>query len=143
METAARNRRRSAPDAGLALLDTLLGMAIFALIVVIAIQSIGQYRQRAFEVAAMSDARQVGVALLAASTESQTNPSTSLPPATLAAIGANLTKNNSVGGFRVGGGSFAICIQHASGGVPDAYAVFDSEGGAVTDSGRGEGCPSL
>ncbi|MBC3716919.1 hypothetical protein, partial [Bacillus pumilus] len=55
-------------ERGLALLDVLLGMAIFALIVVIGVQNFNTMRNRAYVTQAVSDAKQVGSSVMAAMT---------------------------------------------------------------------------
>lgn len=54
-------------ESGLALLDVLIGMAIFALIALIALSSLSQYRQKAYMSGAQSDAKAIGTAVEAES----------------------------------------------------------------------------
>ena len=54
---------RLANPKGLALLDVLIGMAIFALIAITAVVALGQFRQRAFESQVLSDAQALSVAI--------------------------------------------------------------------------------
>ena len=56
-------RQRHAGEDGLALLDVLIGMAIFALVAVIAVSAISQYRARAIRVTLMSDLQQIHMAV--------------------------------------------------------------------------------
>lgn len=75
----ARIRRR---EEGLALLDVLLGMAIFALIAVIAVQAMGQFRDRATRTQMVSDTKQVISAVTAAQTMPGAEPFDWLPAVT-------------------------------------------------------------
>ena len=68
---AQRPRER---EDGLALLDVLIGMAIFALIAVIAVSAISQYRSRANFTALLSDAEHVRIAAEQHYTDEQTFP---------------------------------------------------------------------
>ncbi|KQP63151.1 hypothetical protein [Nocardioides sp. Leaf285] len=148
--SAVRREATGAKQAGLALLDVLLGMAIFALIIIIAIQSVNQYRQRAFQSAAQSDAQQLAIGLEGYFTDSQAYPAASgtgaaatVSAADLTAMGVNLTKGTSVKSYVPvpATGSFSYCVVHKSGGTAasniDAWARYDSAQGAIIDSGRG------
>lgn len=61
-------------ESGLALLDVLIGMAIFALIALIALSSLSQYRQKAYLSGAQSDAKAIGTAIEAESITTGTYP---------------------------------------------------------------------
>lgn len=130
-------------QAGLALLDVLLGMAIFALIAVIAVQAMGQFRERAYVTQVTSDAKQAGTAIEAGRTE----PGVNAYPAAVSPSGAeidglNLTEGVQVGAYRVdpvgdGSDAFEICMEKPGNG---AHAVYDSGEGAVLAAGREGGC---
>lgn len=122
-------------EQGLALLDVLIGMAIFALISIIAISAIGQFRARAFESGALSDARAIGVAAEAQFTDNQAYPADATELQAL----VTMTKNNTVASYTdAGDGTFSFCVEHKDG----AYAEYDSAAGGVTGSGRDGGCPT-
>lgn len=152
---------------GLAILDVLFGIAIFALIVIIAIQSIGLFRARAFELRAILDAESIGK-MIAGSDEHVGGPQAasrlvdeadfllvSFDPKSkvshrassdLASIDdpvdyfdLNLTEGNSLTNWSVssGSGDFAFCIEHESG----PWALFRSDVGGIGDHGRAGSCP--
>ena len=58
-----RTQRPREREDGLALLDVLIGMAIFALIAVIAVSAISQYRSRANVTAVVSDVKRIALQL--------------------------------------------------------------------------------
>ncbi|KQP63154.1 hypothetical protein ASF47_19280 [Nocardioides sp. Leaf285] len=159
-----RREATGAKQAGLALLDVLLGMAIFALIIIIAIQSVNQYRQRAFQSAAQSDVQQASIGLESYFTDNQAYPASGSTAgtisaaktstaatqnaATLSALGTNLTKNTFVWSYtpNSANGTFTMCIAHTSAGLGttaltgagvDAWASYNSATGAIDASGRG------
>lgn len=91
-----RKRRLPDPDqprnplahAGFATIDVVLAMALFMLIVLVAVLSTGSFRARAFETAAKADARRLGDALMAQGTSAagllpwgETAPGTRARPA--------------------------------------------------------------
>ena len=63
MKARMHARRWEKREDGLALLDVLIGMAIFALIAVIAVSAISQYRAKANVTAVVSDAKRLGLQL--------------------------------------------------------------------------------
>lgn len=128
----ARLDRRRHED-GLALLDVLLGMAIFALIAVIAAQAFGMFRDRAYVTQAVSDARQVGTGLAAHLTEPNVNvddvPTGTLSRSQLVDLGLNLTSGSTAVVER-SGDHFDICVQN-----DHAFAWWRAEKAAVADFG--------
>jgi type II secretory pathway pseudopilin PulG len=134
-------------ESGSLILDILIGMAIFALIAIIAVSAISQYRMRAYEQGAVSDAKATGLALEANYTDTQSYPTVNgslTDQASLdAALGdgaVNLTKGVAVNGYVQDGSNFALCLEHSSDGNPDAFAVYASLRGGIVDKGRGTGC---
>lgn len=129
-----KRRKVERAEKGLALLDVLIGMAMIALIAIIAFSAIGQYRARAYEAGAVSDARQVGIALESAYADagSYADPMTELPD------GVTLTRGNAVATFGEVDRTFSVCVSHETG----AFAVFDSGRGGIVDKGRSGGCQS-
>ena len=158
-------RERRGTEDGLALLDVLLGMAIFALIVIIAIQSVGLYRQRAFQTAVTSDAQQSeagmegyysaygrypysgsGAGLISVA---RTAAADTQNAATFSAnLGVNLTANVSVWSYWANhaAGNYMLCFVHSP--LPrtttaftaadvDAWAKYESSYGTIVASGRG------
>ncbi|WP_460866528.1 hypothetical protein [Nocardioides pakistanensis] len=158
-------RRDGAEDKGLALLDVLIGMAIFALIAIIALSAIGQFRQRAFETSVTSDARSIGTTLEADFTTNQAYPDTSklvgsnhgssASPevkatygggAAMVIDGLSLTRGVTIKNYTnldgAGVTGFKFCVEHTSGSDVDAWAAYNSTKGGVVGSGRGAGCSS-
>lgn len=131
--------RKVRNEKGLALLDVLIGMAIFALVAIIAVSAISQYRARAYQNGALSDVKAVATWMEAASTDSLTGayPDPTDPDNGFVADDGNLTSGNSIGDHQEGAGTFTVCVQHTSG----AYAIFDSSKGTVTDKRKTGGCP--
>lgn len=137
-------------EKGLALLDVLIGVAIFALVAVIAVAALSQYRARAYESGAVSDARQIGIAMETAYTEAATYPPAADVEVTAAqansgsgfyaAEGVKLTRGNAVTGYGLNatGTTFTLCVEHDTG----AWARYDSAQGGVTAKGREGGCPA-
>lgn len=128
--------RKIENEKGLALLDVLIGMAIFALIAVIAVSAISQYRARAYESGAVSDARQAGIAMEAAFTDGNGYPTSQTE---LEAQGVKFTNGNTAQ-VNSAGETFTLCVEHTSSG---AFAVYDSADGGVTQKGRSGGCASV
>ncbi len=154
---AARRAARRNGETGLALLDVLLGMAIFALIALIAVQSMGLYRQRGYQSQATSAAKDLGLLLSAQFTNNNELPpvgtDTGPPevtypdwgpgasPTDVSGIeGANLTTGIEVGRYIVypDQKSFAFCMIHRTDdGSVDAYAAYHSPSGSITQSETG------
>lgn len=147
---------------GLALLDVLIGMALFGLIVVVAILSSGHLRERAWETAASADADRLGTALqeavLAAPLGGGFLAFTSTSGVLLGsgsalwtddtdpldATGIELYDGNRLVDWDVHegtGGSFYFCVEHVFRGEPGAWARYHASDGGVTGKGRHGGCP--
>lgn len=146
---ARQQGRKIEGEKGLALLDVLIGMAIFALVAIIAVTAISQYRARAYESGAVSDARQLGIAMEAAYTDGNVYPAVTdgMDNAAVKALAGledvNLTSDNTLGDGTVvnaatGGNpaSFVLCVEHKDG----AWAEYSSATGGITDKGRSGGC---
>jgi type II secretory pathway pseudopilin PulG len=132
----ARIEARKTGEQGLALLDVLLGMAIFALIVVIGVQNFSTLRNRAYTTQVSSDAKQAATAIQAY----MTNPGVTGAPADRAALvstaggpieGVNLTSgnnipNSAVGYAAVAGDNFTVCVQRGTTGPSATYASTTS-----------------
>lgn len=125
-----RDRREHRGDKGLALLDVLIGMAIFALIALIAVQAIGQFRARAYETSAKSDANQTSVAIESSYTDTNNYPATF----NAAALGVNLSNGNSVVYTppAAGADDYTFCVVNAKG----PWAAYKSAKGSIVESGR-------
>jgi type II secretory pathway pseudopilin PulG len=140
----ARIEARKTDEKGLALLDVLLGMAIFALIVVIGVQNFSTLRNRAYTTQVSSDAKQAATAIQAW----MTAPGNTGAPANTAALvsttggpleGVNLTSGNNIptatttgyvrGGTTAGPDNFKVCVQR---GTTGPSAVYDSSTSTVT-----------
>ncbi len=129
-----RDRRVRDDQSGLALLDALLGMAIFALVVIIGVQNFSTLRGRAYVTAVSSDVKQVATVV----EESRINDDAyaeALPPLP---DGVNLTPGVSVARYArtANGSNFSVCAEHEKG----PWAVYDSIKGTVTASGSTDGC---
>lgn len=128
-QNAPRARRRL--EAGLATLDVLLGLAIFALVVVIGVQSFQLFRERAYVTQATADANQLGMGVTGyltspdAKVSDLPNGEASAPQ--LADWGVRLT-TGSRAWLLHDGARFAACVQNEK-----AYGTFD---GARVDGGR-------
>ncbi len=129
-------------ESGLALMDVLLGMAIFALVAVIAVQAFGIFKQRAYVTQAVSDAHQVGMAIAAAMTDpnfipgpgmadSPTIPTGTITDDQLGALGANRTAENRIVIQVDPGVGYNVCVDNQY-----AYAWYEQEPGTVTRSGK-------
>ena len=159
-EKVTLSNRRLNPKA-LALLDVLIGMAIFALIAVIAVIALGQFRQRAFQTGAVEDARSLGLVVESSSTNTGAYPATlsGTAPTTTArkssiTIGSStttLTADNHMEwyvyfpptGTRAAG--FALCVEHrtqSDGAQDDAHAVYSSLRGGIVAQSDQDGCPA-
>lgn len=142
----ARRHLTLLQQAGLALLDVLLGVAIFVLIAVIAFQSTGIFRERAYMTAATSDVRQVATGILAvqtgpgssggfgytlaATTPSLTEvPTGVLTPEQLSGLGVNLSHGGVAVVNHVEEG-YDACVQNAS-----AFAWWRAAASAVVEVG--------
>lgn len=145
-------RKIEKSEKGLALLDVLIGMAIFALIAIIAVSAISQYRARAYESGAVNDARAIGIALEAQYTDANSYPDATDMNVNAAAAnqansafygdnGVKLTKDNAVSDFTVSGGAgaaqtFSFCVTHKDG----PWAKYDSAAGGIVDKSRTGTC---
>lgn len=127
--------RKADGEQGSLILDILIGMAIFALIAFIAASAITQYRERAYEQGAVSDAGKFGLAIEAEFTDGFVYPA---DQAAVEALPVTLTQGNAVAGYTVDGAAetFEVCIVHESGGEPNAFAVYDSAQGGMSAKGR-------
>lgn len=139
-----RNRLESREiegEQGSLILDILIGMAIFALVAIIAVSAISQYRERAYEQAVVSDAGAVGLLLEGNYTDTQSYPA-QVTSESLAADGLTLTKNVRVAVWTLSGtgDTFNVCLEHANATSDDAWAVYDSAKGGIVAKGRGAGC---
>ena len=152
---------RLANPKGLALLDVLIGMAIFALIAITAVVALGQFRQRAFESQVLSDAQALSVAIEGQMTNGGQYPtelkgSATTPvevtveaPATGFDLKHVLTKNNSLYGYKyvdptpTTPASFFLCIEHQSNGKADAHALYDALKGGIVSQSSKEGCSTV
>lgn len=127
---------------GLALLDVLLGVAIFALIAVIALQSMGKFRERAYMLRAVSDAQQLAIGIEGHVTDAGAVPAdVTAGPAnpdaviTTGDLGVNLSHGDTIRSYAVApDGAYSICVDHAD---SQAWALYQSTDGAVTGSGVG------
>lgn len=151
-------------EQGSLLLDVLIGMAIFALIALIAISAITGYRQRAYETGATSDAQGLALEMEANYTENQAYPNPGgtwswasdtnsyvYTPNGAAPIDFDqkTTKFDTVASYLVQSATaaqpegFCLLVTHhnASTWAVDAWANYSSAKGAVTDSGHGSGAP--
>ena len=156
-----RVHTRHADERGLALLDVLIGMAIFALIAVIAVMGLGKFRQSAYLTAATEDARGFGLALETLSTDIGGYPASTdisvtafdrdVPEEITTALASDfnhiLTKGNHLGGYTYTAGtattpaSFVVCVEHLDPSkTGDAHAVYDSAKAGVTSTSKTEGC---
>lgn len=134
-----RERKAENGEQGSLILDILIGMAIFALIAFIAASAIEQYRERAYEQGAVSDANKIGTAVEAAFTDDFAYPSDATP-LTPASVGVHMSKGNNIAKYTVNEAdeTFSVCVTHVSGGVVNAYAVYDSSKGGMSEKGRGK-----
>lgn len=150
-------RRRG--EAGLAMLDVLLAMAIFALIAVIAAQGTAKVRERAYASQAIASVKDVSLLLSARITNDTALPAAGTmagPPARTypdwdgAATVASPTDLSGIENFKMTAGievsryvlyadakSFAMCMVHRTGGTIDAFAGYHSPSGQVVQSGTG------
>lgn len=155
----ATGRRRGADETGLALLDVLLGMAIFALIVIIALPQFIGFRTKGSETTVRSDLSQLVTPIEDYVFENQTAPALNpiqtwtanaawdagrLPAATLSALGVRSTKNTQIAQMtylKVAGSGFAwaACATHTRGGGVDAWAIYSSQKGAILATGQTPG----
>ncbi len=135
----ARLEARRNGETGLALLDVLLGMAIFALIAVIAVQAMGQFRERAYVSQVTSDVKQLATGIEGTLTEpnavwADVNDATAAFSATeIEALGVNLTGANTATVVSGGIGDYVICVTGN-----DKEARYDAEQGKVISSGDGD-----
>lgn len=153
---------------GLAVLDVVLGMTIFALLVVIGLQNLATIRERARMTGVMSDARTVADKIYlggedrpaeAKMIESSDGPivlassvSTAGAPVKLSdvtdpvdAFGLILTKGNRLVLWATNTPHFGYCIEYApNGGVADGpWAAYRSDLGGVYATGYNGGCTTL
>lgn len=153
---ATRVQNRAESEQGSLILDILIGMAVFALIAIIAISAIGQYRMRAYEQTAASDATSVGNAVNAFITDNASNPDVDLPSGTvsdedLADLDVVVTHSGDepsvvtiIPGSEWGAtdDDFEVCVEHRG-----AYALYATDLGGLYESGNieetgFEGCDS-
>ena len=151
---------RRTGESGLALLDVLLGMAIFALIAVIAMQGTRLTRERAYTTQTTAAVKDVSLLLEARVAHDTTlpsqgtagTPSRTFPDWDGAASVASYNNVSGIEGARLTAGvevarytlyadqkSFMMCMVHRSSstGPVDAYAAYHSPSGKIVDSGRG------
>ncbi|TGN64205.1 hypothetical protein EXE59_09765 [Nocardioides eburneiflavus] len=135
----ARLSVQPSDEQGSLILDVLIGIAIFALIAIIAVSAIGQYRQRTYEQGAVSDVQTLARALEAARIDGTGYPA--VGPVNASAFDTILTPKNSAQMLAVGssGEDFTLCVEHSTSG---ARAVYDSLAGGVIESERTGGCDS-
>ena len=137
-------------DAGSLLIDVLIGMAIIALVALIAVSTVGQYREKAALSGMNEDAKSIGVAIEASATSTGTYPAsvTTPAPATVGlkasdagslttSIAFTAANNGLVGNLTKGNGytyvpatdSFVFSVTRTGFTTP---AVYNSAGGGVT-----------
>ncbi|MCP3420343.1 type II secretion system protein [Nocardioides pinisoli] len=139
-------RRRRTDQSGLALLDVLLGMAIFSLIAVIAVQSMGHVRARAYVTRVVSDAMQVALGIEGYMTDAGQLPAALADgPAnsddtqvTTGDLGVNLSTGAAIRSYTVAedGDNYSVCVDHTD---SQAWAFYDSAADGITGSGIGIG----
>jgi type II secretory pathway pseudopilin PulG len=122
------NGRHAVPSQrGLAMLDVLLGMAIFALIVVIGVQNFRTLRDRAYTTQLSSDVKQARNAIAGEMTKEgitpnsasifTATPAASTTQANLSTLGVRLTTGNSVTAApTVVGENYTLCIGRTGSG---------------------------
>ncbi|MEP9384606.1 hypothetical protein [Nocardioides sp. KR10-350] len=121
-------------EQGSLILDVLIGMAIFALVALIAVSAVDSYRQHAYLTSVTSDAQSIGLAVEAKATDS-TYPA-SLDDAAVESLGQHLTKDDTVSAYSTDGVTgFCLVITHDD----DAYAIYDSTQGGITTKQEGSG----
>ena len=131
-------------DEGFVLLDVLIGIAVLALLLLTAIQSIGPMRQRSYQSSTQSDARQVATAIEAYVTDNASAGA----PASISSTATelpdiNLSSGNTVGWYVRGTqdvNTYIVCIQHSTSSTPDAASLYNSANGAIVATKRGAGC---
>ncbi len=134
--TPPRRRGTARDHRGLAMFDVLLGMAIFALLAVIAVQSMGMFRERTYVTRAVSDAKQISVGIEAHRIHEDAYPET-VASNGAGVRGVNLTVGSRIAGYYADEDGFRICVLSSAGVIVKAYAIYDSDSGAIVDSGRG------
>lgn len=146
-QAPARSRTGRDGEAGSLILDILIGMAVFALVSVIAVSGVSQYRERTFKAGAVSDANALGQALEARFTKAWDYPADQTALAVMLAEGGSLDGVVVSQNFAVefylrsdDSESFAVCVEHGSDGDPNAWAVYNSAQGGLAGSGRSVGC---
>lgn len=135
-------------DRGFVILDVLIGIAVLALLLLTVFSSLGANARRSWQASATADARQIGQRIEAQLSDHPTLSDAGLPAADgalseaqLTALDAQLTRDIHVARYSpVSATGFRVCLVHyTSAGTVDAYALFDSAVGRVTDAGRGTG----
>jgi hypothetical protein len=128
---------RTRSQRGLATLDILLGLTIFALVIVTGVQNFTTFRDRAFVTQASSDVKQLAGGIEAVHVKDDAYPATVAANAS-SLPGVNLTRGSKIGGYGVTGANFRACILSGpSTSRPKAYAIYDSARGSVIEAGRG------
>ena len=138
---ARMESRKVEGEQGSLILDILIGMAIFALIAIIAVSAIGQYRERAYVQGASSDVNALGLALEAQFTDTFQYPADATLP-TAASLDSTMTSGNEIAVYDVkpDGESFTLCVVHKTGGASgtvNAAAFYDSAAGGLVGTVRG------
>ena len=137
-------------EQGSLILDILIGMAIFALIALIAVSQIGQWRARAYEQSAVSDAQSLGMSIEAAVTDANGKPlGLAQTGAEVAIVSGTETYETTVlshdgkNEYQNWSGvnadyEFSFCVEHDG----EEFAVYDSADGGIVERGREGGCPT-
>ena len=144
IRTHASKKRAGERDAGVLMLDILIGFTLLAVFLMQGQATYGKLRQRGYELNAQADATQLATVLETYLTDTQTLPADLAALTTLIATSdylVNLTDNNVIDAYvgNVVDGEFSFCIEHDAA-SPDAFAEWDSATGGITDSGKGSGC---
>lgn len=133
-------------DRGSLLVDTLIGLALFTIIIIWAVSAAMNYYDKAHKGGAESDAKALGIAVEAHYTANQEYPATAdfagaTLDDTLENLDVKLSENNHIEGYirSADGKAFAFCVEHKGG----AYAGYNSADGGVFQSDTEGGCESL
>lgn len=129
---------RDRDQRGMGLLDVLLGMAIFALVITIGAQNFNTMRERTYVTRAVADVKQVATGIDAIRTKDDAYPATVARNASNLP-GINLTRGSTITGYWPTTTSFKVCLAQSVNSQKKAWAVYESDKGTITGSGRGSG----